>query len=308
VSLDNYKLCPQCRPQGATDGSDNIYVNCDHCGNFKLVGNFIIKHIDQKSKAILSIMTRRANEFNNQELYLDSTNFKDYIDTFNSFSLKDLSNFFIEFVGKRTSYSVWFDLPDSKAFIVASLSSQKLHFVRDFLHSEGILEIGKNPYGGQVRLTYKGWERFEDISTRINSKLCFVAIPFNPTNLSLYENHLKPLLKDELGFDSVIVSERQHNEVIVDRIIYEINRSRFVIADASDKNANVYYEAGYARGLGKTVIWICRKSEEGKIELPFDTRNINHIVWETEEDLKSQLKMRILATISVPENQNASTR
>lgn len=304
MSLDEYKLCPECIPQSATDRTDSIIVTCDNCGNYKLSRSFHVKHQDEKTKSILSIMTRRANEFNKQELCLHSSNYKNYIEIFESFSPQDRANFLIEYIGNNTDYGLQYPLIGSELFITASLHESQLLFVRDHLIAKGILEL----IDKRLRLTFKGWERFEDISTRINSNLCFFAIPFSESNINLYEQHLKPLLKKELGFDSVIVSERQHNEDIVDRIIYEINRCRFVIADASDKNSNVYYEAGYARGLGKTVIWICRKSEEGKIELPFDTRNINHIVWETENDLKSQLKMRILATISVPENLNASTR
>lgn len=305
--MNEFKLCPKCRITQDTKSDIRSY-SCDNCGEYEIEGRFArLDCLNEKDKAALSIMTRRTQELGKQKLFIDGRNYKDYIDLFHSFSPQDRANFLIEFVGNKTEYGEWFDLHDSMAFITASSSPQQLQYIRNHLKSEDILEF-RDSLGSRVRLTFKGWERFEDISTRINSKLCFVAIPFSESNINLYKQHLKPFLKEELSFDSVIVSERQHNEDIVDRIIYEINRCRFVIADASEKNANVYYEAGYARGLGKTVIWICRKSEEGKIELPFDTRNINHIVWETEEDLKSQLKMRILATISVPENQNASTR
>ena len=57
----------------------------------------------------------------------------------------------------------------------------------------------------------------------------------------------------------------------------------------------VYFEAGYALGMGIPVIWTCRSDEIDKCH--FDTRQYNHIVWETAGDLKEKLTNRILATI-----------
>lgn len=86
--------------------------------------------------------------------------------------------------------------------------------------------------------------------------------------------------------------------MIDDEIIAEIRRSRFVVADFThDKEkgvrGSVFYEAGFASGLGLEVIYSCRKGLEG--ELSFDTRQYHHILWETPEDLRIQLRDRIRA-------------
>jgi hypothetical protein len=57
----------------------------------------------------------------------------------------------------------------------------------------------------------------------------------------------------------------------------------------------VYFEAGFANGLSREVIWCCKDSETA--ELHFDTRHLNHIVWHDAEDLKQRLADRIRATI-----------
>jgi hypothetical protein len=61
-----------------------------------------------------------------------------------------------------------------------------------------------------------------------------------------------------------------------------------MVADFTGQLAGVYYEAGFAMGLGRTVIWCCRKDEIGKLH--FDTNHKNHIDWE-------RLYRRIRATI-----------
>ena len=68
-----------------------------------------------------------------------------------------------------------------------------------------------------------------------------------------------------------------------------------MVADFTGQLAGVYYEAGFAMGLGRTVIWCCRKDEIGKLH--FDTNHKNHIDWETPEDLREGLYRRIRATI-----------
>ena len=57
----------------------------------------------------------------------------------------------------------------------------------------------------------------------------------------------------------------------------------------------IHFEAGLAMGLGRPVIWTCRKDDFENTH--FDTRQYNHIVWETPEDLREKLADRIRATI-----------
>ena len=69
--------------------------------------------------------------------------------------------------------------------------------------------------------------------------------------------------------------------------------SRFVVVDLTHRNNGAYFEEGYAMGLGKTVIQLCKKG----VELHFDIAQINTIMWEDEKDIPLRLKNRIEATI-----------
>ena len=95
------------------------------------------------------------------------------------------------------------------------------------------------------------------------------------------------------------IDRKEHSNKIDDEIIAEIRRSRFVVADFTCERekvrGGVYYEAGFALGLGLPVIWTCRK--DCLDYLHFDTRQYNHIVWETPEELYARLKARIGAFI-----------
>ena len=69
----------------------------------------------------------------------------------------------------------------------------------------------------------------------------------------------------------------------------EIRRSRFLVADFTEFRTGVFYESGFAKGLGIEVIFTCREDQKDKIKEHFDTRQEKHITWKDEPDLYNQL-------------------
>lgn len=87
------------------------------------------------------------------------------------------------------------------------------------------------------------------------------------------------------GYSPHRVDSDEHVDRIDDRIIADIRKSRFVVADFTQHKAGVYFEAGFAMGLGLPVIWTCRK--EDMAELHFDIRQYNCIDWNSVADLET---------------------
>ena len=81
-------------------------------------------------------------------------------------------------------------------------------------------------------------------------------------------------------------------EVIQD-VFSLIYRSRVVICDFSERNTNVFYEAGIAHTLGKTVIPICQNKED----IPFDLRHIRFVPYLNNEEGRSALKNSVSAKL-----------
>ena len=125
----------------------------------------------------------------------------------------------------------------------------------------------------------------------------------NPELDNACETGIKPACA-ACGFTADIVSQN-HIGDITDKIISEIKSSRFVVADFTYNNFGVYYEAGYAKGLGIPVIKTCCKKWFEKTNLDgsrinrlhFDIEHDNLLLWETAEDLKEKLENRIRAVI-----------
>ena len=150
--------------------------------------------------------------------------------------------------------------------------------------------------GADYVITHYGWETAAKLATeRQKSKTAFVAMRFRDDMLALWEPVFR-LAIERAGFDPRLANDPQHNDRIDAKIVAEIKQSRFVVADVSYGSQGVYFEAGYALGLGRPVIWTCRRDLE-KNDMHFDTRQYNHILWSTADELRDELYYRIVATI-----------
>ena len=160
--------------------------------------------------------------------------------------------------------------------------------------------IDSTPINGDlqlVNLSFKGLEYIVDLeSNGKNSNNCFIAMSFDDDDKEIYINGIQPAIV-ETGFTPIIVNEAHTNsdQTINDRIIADIKRSRFIIADFTKNKHGVYFEAGYAAGRGLKVIYTCNRKD--KKDLHFDTKHYQHIFYDTPEELKQKLIYKIEAWI-----------
>lgn len=146
-----------------------------------------------------------------------------------------------------------------------------------------------------ITLSPKALERVYELQkTQANNKKVFVAMKFGAETDALRVKIKEGIVNAE--FEPIIMDEIEHNHQIVPEMLYQIKNSRFVIAELSHHNNGAYYEAGYALGMGKEVIHICKK-DELKSGLHFDVAQVNTIVYENIDELPNRIFKRIKATI-----------
>ena len=151
----------------------------------------------------------------------------------------------------------------------------------------------------KLMLRPPGYARLAQLdATSTSSMQAFVAMWFDDSMTEAYEKGIAPAIR-HAGYEPLRIDGKEHNNKIDDEIIAEVRRSRFVVADftqgTSGARGGVYYEAGFAHGLDIPVIFTCR--EDAIDAVHFDTRQYNHIVWSTPDELCSRLSQRISATI-----------
>lgn len=166
------------------------------------------------------------------------------------------------------------------------------------LHDLGYLKY-KDKQG--YIFTPKGFEYAEQLlSAKVNSKSVFVAMDFGNDDRKdggtraeqreIFEKAIKPACKF-YDFDAIRIDDKPHINGITDEIIIEIKKSRFVIVDLTYNNNGAYWEAGYAQGLGRPVIYTCSREwiKKGN-KLHFDINHIAQVHWESLEHFKNRLE------------------
>ena len=180
-----------------------------------------------------------------------------------------------------------------------SVSAEEVEFLADFLNEKGwTREV--IPQSLLLQLTVEGHSRVADQQVAIQSSRAFVAMWFDESMDEAYQKGTKPAIEN-VGYEPFKINDKPDVDKIDDEIIGEIRRSRFLVADfthgAQGARGGVYYEAGFAYGLGLHVVRSCRKDIIDKNELHFDVRQHYHVVWETVDELRDGLEKRIRALI-----------
>jgi nucleoside 2-deoxyribosyltransferase len=173
-------------------------------------------------------------------------------------------------------------------------------FYLNSLAEQGLIELAKHISDGTIvtlNLTHSGLNKTIELTEEgEKSNKCFIAMSFNPSTKPTREAIRKAL--NDTGYEAVIIDEQiiDSARTINDEIIASLKKCKFCIADFSFHSNGVYFESGFALGQGKKVIYTCSKEEFENAH--FDIRPLQHIIYESPEQLVKDLKYKIEAFIN----------
>ena len=226
------------------------------------------------------------------------TNNTDYLLNIGTPSFHDRADKFLRYLEKITDFAGQYLKEDNSWMAISwSLNKQELQEVIHFLESDDRLYLESIDGKQRCKILPKGWKRLEELKEiNISSSQGFVAMWFDEQLQTVYENTISEGIVDA-GYRPHRVDQREYNDKIDDEIIAQIRQSRFVLADFTGHRGGVYYEAGYAMGLGIPVMWTCREDEID--DLHFDIRQYNCIPWKEDElaDYQKKIQNRIESVI-----------
>ncbi len=297
----NYE-CPICKKpahltEGLSQGVKDIYVvSCEVCGKYQITRSASLTLPETlEQRLILSFAIRNRSE-RGEEVYISTEDVENILESVcvpsDPFETIDLLLKYLYTKAGTAGESVKLNAETDYPILFAKNPSEFLYYVEK---ARELKFIEPHPKKVGYRLSLKGWKRLDELrGTERKSNQAFVAMWFDSNLDQAWEQGFRPALKQS-GFSPIRIDLTEHNEKICDRIIAEIRKSGLVVADFTGQRGGVYFEAGFAMGLGIPVIWTCRDTDIGHVH--FDTRQYNHIVWRTPEELKKKLINRIEATL-----------
>ena len=318
--------------------SEGLFVvrwQCPRCGPIYVfdsaIDSYFLASISENDKKKISICLRNDYERRDPDRpYVKIYNRADlirFIETYREMdAIEKMDNALLtlenktKFIGDSFKIDYKNDYPLFHCFAPAELIR-----IIELLHDNGFIKGEGVAFSvnGNMLISAKGYERLRELK-RLgkDSRQCFVAMWLTSEMNDVFNNAIKPAVeyleegKIEPKYKALRIDNKEHTNDINDEIISEIRRSRFMVCDLTGYRGGVYWEAGFAYGLGLDVIYTCREDwiktidldlydkTGNKIEIKqegihFDLEHRNRISWKMDDlpTFKNLLMNRIKAVI-----------
>ena len=174
-------------------------------------------------------------------------------------------------------------LPNKIDLIIGSVSLESAYQLATELVDKGLLTSSKPTSElpvSSVNLKLEGWDQYgAERRGRFHGDYGFLAMKFDGQLDRFMTNVVKPTVDKETGYKLRDLREVSKAGLIDNIMVTTIRDSRFVIVDLTHDNHGAYWEAGYAEGLGKPVIYICNMEKFKDKGTHFDTNHYTTVLW-----------------------------
>ena len=151
-------------------------------------------------------------------------------------------------------------------------------------HSCNLIEQNYYETGGNIMIVSP--KIFNKTKFTQDAKLVTVIMPFNEEwSEDFYQACIEAL--EPKGYQVWQADLIKVDEIIMQKIWENINQSKFIIAECTGKNPNVFYELGIAHTIGKPVFMCAQNASD----FPFDVSFIKHFVYNPAK-YKSMTKLK----------------
>jgi hypothetical protein len=125
--------------------------------------------------------------------------------------------------------------------------------------------------------------------------LVFLITPIQGNNMAEVHSAIKDECK-KLKLNAVRVDENVGSGLVIREITDLIERAEFIICDLTSERPNVYYELGYAHGIGNEAMEILLIAREGTT-LHFDIAPFRVQYYSSTEHLRTIINKNLVAMI-----------
>jgi len=301
LRVNDSDSCPVCRRnfKDARQLADGYLIDCQLCGEYEITASAVASNLPADVRQYLSCHTRQAWVLGRTRAAINSANREQLAEPYRYTTVIQKLEKLLRLVEARAP-QLGHDAriePEWDYPLVDGTDAETLRYLIKHANQAGYLEFKELSNISTVKLTVAGWQHLDPGSggAGIRGRV-FIAMWFDPSMDEVYDVGIKPALELDCKLTAIRIDKVHHNEKICDKILAEIRRCQFTVADFTGQNQGVYFEAGFAMGIGREVIRTCRDDEMRAKKLHFDTRQYPHIVWATPKELRERLAERIQAS------------
>ena len=293
--------CPVCHGNAKVVGHgmrDSYTVDCSHCEHYEISGSAasVADSMPDDKRWLVSAWIIHNPQSVFDSGHIEFARQKAQPPSLGQRALAAMKYLTVHFSqGQFFSFNELISKPEYGSFLAHSWSKDmreaQFVFTQLLVDEFGYLSPAQN--GSHYLISAKGWLALEGQKNSA-STVGFVAMWFDESMRQFHDLVIDPAIRDS-GYEPRRIDNVEHTNKIDDEIVASIRSSRFVVADYTGGRGGVYYEAGFAHGLGLPVFFMARDGEQ----LHFDVRQYNTIFWKTDDfaDARERLKNRILATL-----------
>lgn len=338
TSIDKCPICLQdlTEPARVLQGKDATRYNCETCGQYDVSDYTLVDSRFNDLKPLIRAWIRRQNKHGIPHPQVGASIEGASVDWFEG--LKHMN--FPQTVSEKTNalLKAYAEIveDDYKKIVkvrlcknlvseIAAKDVDEVLGLNQLLEELGYIWSVESHPNEHIRITAKGWLHIEELSkVSYSSDSAFIAMWYDPSLQSYRDSATAAVIS--CGYRPLIVDLHEFNDFIMDTVVAMIREARFLIADLTCRpetaagegkvkqgvRGGVYWEAGMAYGMGKTVILTCEDNDESRRRIHFDLQQYQTIFWKQHEfsttirDITSpipdanfaeKLAQRILATI-----------
>lgn len=311
------KGCPICglTTSVAADDGANFRIDCSSCGAFRITRTAaeVLAHwdLDETIWTKISYQLRRMTD-RSEPPKLNTTDLEQLRDGPSIPTPDVILDEFVLWLGSHLEFAGQaIDLKyESHKAVLGAVNSDAYNYLLAaiaqspwFAGKPAKVLSGALPFA-QCTLTPSGWARYRELSaSKVASRYGFMAMKYNDPELDgIVRDWFVPAVK-AVGFELRRLDDGQAAGLIDDQLRVAIRTSRFLVCDLTHGNRGAYWEAGYAEGLGRPVIYTCRAdvfNDKSHVDHPhFDTGHLVTIPWSPTDPgtAAAKLKATIRATL-----------
>lgn len=277
-TLENCPICDRKISPAEKDNSRMYTVNCPRCTIFS-ISHMCMAAADMRAKikdhsAALSGLSRELHSSDREAMKILTTNIDelagDYLVPDTDDIERKAEKLLRELKLRSGTYGATILLQVDRDLSIAY--AQDVHefsgIVR-LLADSGMISIEtKTNLGYHVSLSARGWTKITSLlkNRPNNSTQAFVAIWFHDQMNASAKAICNAITTS--GYIPMCIKDEHFSGRIMDKALGEIRSSKFLVVDLTGQRASVFFEAGFAHGIGLDIIYVYR--DEPEVDSPLD--------------------------------------